>query len=79
MNQEESIKIADEVVTQLERAVNIPSDIVIRTFCVGMISEELLRQQAIMLELIEDRLCQDRTVCGCCKGVWEAIDEIRGK
>lgn len=30
------------------------------------------------LEIIKDRLCQDRTVCGCCESVWEAIDEVEG-
>ena len=26
---------------------------------------------------IEDVLCQDRTVCGCCCNVWEMIDDIK--
>lgn len=78
MNQKETVKVADEVVSQLQRAVRIPSGEGIRMFCVGKISEELLRQQAIMLEIIEDRICQDRKLCGCCRNVWKAIDEIRG-
>ena len=77
MNQNDSIKIADGVVTELQRAIQIPSGEGIRMFCVGKISKELIRQQAIMLELIEDRICQDRKLCGCCCNVWEAIDEIR--
>lgn len=28
------------------------------------------------LVIIKDRLCQDRSVCGCCESVWKAINEI---